>query len=167
MSDFPKAESAEHLHELLRDLPSTPDDVDPMVAERLVNLAADRTRSRGDSAFEQQKDYIFTATWYNMLEDKLGTHDGRANEFALGRIDFPRSQEKNAWFVHDAVVPQRRWLDTGDDRMSIAVEVDLSDGEYHDTEGEMWWGPKGVNYVAVIEFADMLVKGDTDIAGAM
>jgi hypothetical protein len=164
METFPTADSAAELYDILANHQYAPDDVDAMMCERLVGLAAERTQNRGESAFEQEKDYLFVSDWVNMVGEKLGWHNDRANMFALGTISFDRSAEKDAWFVDNAVVPQWGWLRDGDGRMTDVRDVDLTDGEYHDREGEMWW-PK--DYTVVVEFRDSLVKGDADLAGAM
>lgn len=164
MDSFPIADSAEDLQTIITGDQYAPDEVTIEMCERLVGLAAERTQTRGESPFEQEKDYLFTSDWVNMVGDKLGYHNDRANQFALGRINESASTGKDAWLVADAIVPQWGWLETGDGRMSDVVDVDLTDTDYHDEPGEMWW-PR--DYTLVIEFRDGLVKGEASAADAM
>lgn len=164
MDTFPTADTPDDLLDIINASEYAADDVSLEMCERLIALAAERTQSRGESAFEQEKDYVFTSDWQNMVQEKLGSHGDRANEFALGVINPDISSGKDAYLVEEGIVPQWRWLESGDGRMNDVIEVDLTDTDYHDNAGEMWW-PK--DYTLVVELADSLVKTTPSAADAM
>lgn len=166
MDEFQTVGSAEALKAELDIAEYAPDDVTIEMCERLLALAAERTQMRGENAVDpsRQKDFLFTSDWQNMVQEKLGDHSGRANQFALGTIDFETSEGRDAYLVKNAVVPQWQWLETGDGRMHDVVPVDLTDTDYHDEPRVMWW-PR--NYTAVIEFEDSVVKGQAKLADVM
>lgn len=164
MDDFPTANSDGELAEIISESEYGPDDFTREMAERVLDVATERTRTRLDGPMDEGKDYVFVSNWQNMTEDKLGRHDGHINMLAVGRIDFDTSDGKEAYLVKDAAVPQWKWLLEGDGRMNDVVDVDLSDGDYHDDPKEMWW-PR--DYAIVVEIADSIVKGQATVADAM
>lgn len=138
-------------------------------AERIIDLAARRTQTRKETAFDgEPKDFLVTTTWDNFCWETLGgsSLDGgeTPNRFALGVPNFDVASGRDAWLIEDAVVVQQGWLETNDGRKSEIKEVDQTDTSYHDEHGE-FWAPK--DFTALIGLSEELLGLDADAAEAM
>ncbi|WP_226041213.1 hypothetical protein [Natrinema sp. DC36] len=135
------------------------------MAERLIELAKQRTQSRGNP-LEVTKDYLLCTTWENFCWDTFGGSEKGdetvPNRFALVTPNFGVSGD--AWLCKNAVTVDQWWLEEEDDRRSQIEEIDQSDSEFHDESG-VFWAPK--DYTALIGFGDGLVQESATVADAM
>lgn len=137
-------------------------------AERIIEVARQRTQARGAATEAPEKDFLIATNWDNFCRETFGSSKVGANNvpnrFALGTIDWEVSGGKQAYLVKNAVALQQGWLNSGDERKTKASEIDVTDDGYVDEAGVMWV-PK--DYTMVVELSDELVREEMDIGDAM
>lgn len=139
------------------------------MAERIIDLAARRTQTRGESTVDRgRKDFLVMTTWDNFCRDTFGSDEVNdnnvPNRYALVVPHWKASSGRNAWLCKEAVAVQQGWLESGDGRRSQLEQIDQTHTSYHDERGE-FWAPK--EHTAVLGFGDELVYEDPKLADAM
>lgn len=140
-------------------------EIDADMAQRLIDLAKQRTQAQMDHSLDESEKYVLVmTTWDNFCRDTFGSSGSAPNRFALCTIDWSASAQNKAYLCKDAMAVQQKWIESGDSRCTQMEEIDQSGTDFHDETRE-FWAPK--DYVAIVSFSDELVAPDAKIEDAM
>lgn len=131
------AYDADHLHSLV-DSNEHAHSLTVTECDRLYSVSSQRDTSM-----------IITTDWATLARENLGSRNNKPNYYGLCDINWDVSEHKGAWLCENATAVTRDWLATGDGRKRTLQNVDVTDTEYVDEKGVLWW-PKEYTFVFTV-----------------